>query len=132
MILWQDAEKARQRRSRVVQILNVPQRVASGLHSLRPCWTAFLSILLAHILRLDVGYYSRNQRRGCGLTGAWEGNSCYVGETPLTRRALCSSFDFSEILYDRFYAMAAPVSRPLLPFSPCSPSSRLSSCCSTA
>jgi len=40
---------------------------ASGLHSLRPCWTAFLSILLAHILRLNVGYYSRNQRRGCGL-----------------------------------------------------------------
>jgi hypothetical protein len=47
-----------------------PRGYASGPHSLRPCWTAFLSILLAHILRLDVGYYSRNQRRGCGLTGA--------------------------------------------------------------
>jgi hypothetical protein len=43
---WQDAEKARQLRSRIVQTLNVPQGYASGLHSLRPCWTAFLSILL--------------------------------------------------------------------------------------
>jgi hypothetical protein len=43
--LWQDAEKVRQRRSHIVQTLNVPQGYASGLHSLRPCWTAFLSIL---------------------------------------------------------------------------------------
>ena len=32
-------------RSRIVQTLNVPQGYASALHSLRPCWTAFLSIL---------------------------------------------------------------------------------------
>jgi hypothetical protein len=33
----QDAENVRQRRSRVIQILNVPQGYASDLHSLRPC-----------------------------------------------------------------------------------------------
>jgi hypothetical protein len=49
----QDAEKIRQRRSRVVQTLNVPRGYASDLHSLRPCWTAFLSILL-NVKRLDV------------------------------------------------------------------------------
>jgi hypothetical protein len=32
-------------RSRIVQTLNVPQGYASALHSLRPCWTAFLTIL---------------------------------------------------------------------------------------
>jgi hypothetical protein len=42
----QSAEKARQQRSRVVQTLNVPQGYASGPHSLRPCWTTFLSTLL--------------------------------------------------------------------------------------
>ena len=41
----QDAEKGRQHRSRIVQTLNVPQGYASDLHSLRPCWTAFLIIL---------------------------------------------------------------------------------------
>ena len=41
----QAAEKVRQQRSRIVQILNVPQGYASGLHSLRPFWTAFLSSL---------------------------------------------------------------------------------------
>jgi hypothetical protein len=41
----QDAEKVRQHRSRIVQTLNVPQGYASALHSLRPYWTAFLSIL---------------------------------------------------------------------------------------
>jgi hypothetical protein len=43
----QDAEKVCQLRSRIVQ---GPQRTPEGtppaLHSLRPCWTAFLSILL--------------------------------------------------------------------------------------
>ena len=43
--LSQDAEKIRQPCSRIVQTLNVPQGYASGLHSLRPCWTGFLSIL---------------------------------------------------------------------------------------
>ena len=42
----QDAEKVRQRRSCIVQ---GPQRTPEGtppaLHSLRPCWTVFLSIL---------------------------------------------------------------------------------------
>ncbi len=41
----QDAEKSRQLRSRIVQTLNVPSGYASALHSLRPCWTVFLSIL---------------------------------------------------------------------------------------
>ena len=41
----QAAEKVRQHRSRIVQTLNVPQECPSGLHSLRPCWTAFLSSL---------------------------------------------------------------------------------------
>jgi len=55
MVSEQDAEKVRQLRSRIVQILNVPRGYASGLHSLRPCWTAILSILLesAHIVPLD-------------------------------------------------------------------------------
>jgi hypothetical protein len=71
---WQDAEKVRQRRSRIAQRLNVEEnfleigntggaypftkihlkgerptrsavRTSSPLCSLRPCWTAFLSIL---------------------------------------------------------------------------------------
>jgi hypothetical protein len=42
---YQDAEKVRQRRSRIAQGLNVPKPYASPLRSLRPCWTAFLSIL---------------------------------------------------------------------------------------
>jgi hypothetical protein len=42
---WQDAEKGRQWRSRFAQTLNVPKRTPSPLRSLRPCWTAFLSIL---------------------------------------------------------------------------------------
>jgi hypothetical protein len=42
----QDAENVRQRRSRIVQTLNVPYGYASGLRSLRPCWTIVLSILL--------------------------------------------------------------------------------------
>ncbi len=33
------------RRSRFAQKLNVPKRTPSLLRSLRPCWTAFLSIL---------------------------------------------------------------------------------------
>ena len=42
----QDAEKVRQRRSRFESLLNVPQRVRlRGFLQLRPCWTAFLSIL---------------------------------------------------------------------------------------
>jgi hypothetical protein len=41
----QDAETVRQQRSRIVQVLNVPRGYASDLHSLRPCWTNFLSIL---------------------------------------------------------------------------------------
>jgi hypothetical protein len=46
LVSWQDAEKVRQQRSRIVQTLNVPKGYASALHSLRPCWTNFLSILL--------------------------------------------------------------------------------------
>ncbi len=42
---YQDAEKARQLRSRVAQTLNVPSGYDSALRLLRPCWTAFLSIL---------------------------------------------------------------------------------------
>ena len=38
-------KKTIQRRSRIVQTLNVPQGYASALHSLRPCWMVFLSIL---------------------------------------------------------------------------------------
>ena len=45
--LTSGAEKSRQQRSRIVQTLNVPRGYASGLHSLRPCWTAFLSTLYA-------------------------------------------------------------------------------------
>jgi hypothetical protein len=42
----QDAEKARQRRSRLESILNVAQRLRLRcFHQLRPCWTTFLSIL---------------------------------------------------------------------------------------
>ena len=37
--------KNRQQRSHTVQTLNVPDWYASVLHSLRPCWTTFLSIL---------------------------------------------------------------------------------------
>jgi hypothetical protein len=73
-ILQQDAEKVRQRRSRIVQVLNVgmpegvfpfaktysmgerPARSAvctsSGIHSLRPCWMAILSILRAVLARI--------------------------------------------------------------------------------
>ena len=46
----QDAEKVRQLRSRIFQTLNVPQGYASGLHSLRPCWTVFLSILHLYLV----------------------------------------------------------------------------------
>jgi hypothetical protein len=46
----QDAEKVSQRRSRVAQKLNIPKRSPSPLRSLRPCWTAFLSILLGVLL----------------------------------------------------------------------------------
>jgi hypothetical protein len=45
MYVLQEAQKVRQRRSRIVQIFNVPQRILLGLHSLEACWTAFLSIL---------------------------------------------------------------------------------------
>jgi hypothetical protein len=38
-------EPVRQRRSHFAQRLNVPKRTPSPLCSLRPCWTAFLSIL---------------------------------------------------------------------------------------
>jgi hypothetical protein len=41
----QAVEKARPRRSRIVQTLNVPQGYASGLHSLRPSGTVFLNRL---------------------------------------------------------------------------------------
>jgi len=41
---WQDVEKVRQHRSRIVQTLKVPQGYASGFPSLRPRWTAMLSI----------------------------------------------------------------------------------------
>ncbi|MGH7148503.1 MAG: hypothetical protein ACREIJ_11480, partial [Nitrospiraceae bacterium] len=42
----QDAEKARQFRSHLESILNVAQRLRLRcFHRLRPCWTAFLSIL---------------------------------------------------------------------------------------
>jgi hypothetical protein len=41
-----DAEKVRQLRSRLESILNVAQRLRLRcFHRLRPCWTAFLSIL---------------------------------------------------------------------------------------
>ena len=43
--LDQDAEKVRQLCSRIAQRLNVPQGYASPPRSLRPRWTAFLSIL---------------------------------------------------------------------------------------
>jgi hypothetical protein len=49
----QDAEKVRQRRSRVAQTLNVPQRVRFGPSLAGPCWTVFLSILL-NVKRMDV------------------------------------------------------------------------------
>ena len=42
----QDAEKCRQRRSRIVQTLNVPQRVRLGPSLAAALLTAFLSILL--------------------------------------------------------------------------------------
>jgi hypothetical protein len=35
----------------IVQTLNVPQGYDSGLHSLRPCWPAFLSILRLFLLQ---------------------------------------------------------------------------------
>ena len=44
-VLYQDAEKVRQWRSRFAQRLNVSKRTPSPLRALRPCWTAFLSIL---------------------------------------------------------------------------------------
>jgi hypothetical protein len=56
----QAAEKVRQRRSRIVQILNVPRGYASGLHSLRPCWTAFLSILREYFSVVLYGQTFRN------------------------------------------------------------------------
>jgi putative transposase len=48
--LWQDAEKVRQRRSRIAQRLTVPHEYDSPLRSLRPCWTAFLRILRAILI----------------------------------------------------------------------------------
>ena len=39
----QDVEKARQRRSRVAQGLNVPTAYVSPVRLLRPCWTDFLN-----------------------------------------------------------------------------------------
>jgi hypothetical protein len=50
LLLKQDAEKVRQRRSRFAQKLNVPKRTPSPLCSLRPCWTIFLSILRGVLL----------------------------------------------------------------------------------
>jgi hypothetical protein len=46
-----DAETGLQLRSHIVQTLHVPQGYASALHSLRPCWTACLSILLGKELK---------------------------------------------------------------------------------
>jgi len=48
---WQDAEKVRQRRSRISQRLTVRHEYDSPLRSLRPCWTAFLRILRAILAR---------------------------------------------------------------------------------
>jgi len=46
----QGAEKIRQRRSRLESILNVAERLRLRcFHRLRPCWTAFLSTLLANL-----------------------------------------------------------------------------------
>lgn len=44
----QDGEDDRQHRSRCAEILKVPQGYASVLCSLRPRWTAVLTILRAH------------------------------------------------------------------------------------
>ncbi len=81
--IWQDAEKVRQQRSRVVQTLNVSERfskigmakgvspfakihstgerptrsavcASSGRHSLRLCWTVFLNSLLVLRGRLNL------------------------------------------------------------------------------
>jgi len=47
----QDAEKVRQDRSRLIEILNVPSEgTPPGSIRLRPCWTAFLSILQERFL----------------------------------------------------------------------------------
>jgi hypothetical protein len=44
--IWQDAEKVRQLRSRLTEILNVPPEGTPPVSiRLRPCWTDFLSIL---------------------------------------------------------------------------------------
>ena len=51
----QEAEKVRWLRSRIVQTLNVPLRVRSGLHSLRPCQTNFLNLLLKCFLLVSDG-----------------------------------------------------------------------------
>ena len=51
--LAQDAEKVRQLRSRLESILNVALRLRFRcFHRLRPCWTAFLSILRGILLLL--------------------------------------------------------------------------------
>ena len=42
---YQDAEKDHQRRSHIAQRLYVPKRTPPPFRSLRPCCTAFLSIL---------------------------------------------------------------------------------------
>ena len=49
----EDAAKARQRRSRIAQGLNVPTRVRLAFRSLRPCWTSFFTIL--EILGVPLG-----------------------------------------------------------------------------
>ena len=50
LVFQQDAEKVRQRRSRIAQRLTVRQEYDSPHRSLRPCWTAFVRILRAILI----------------------------------------------------------------------------------
>jgi hypothetical protein len=62
---YQDAEKVRQQRSRLIEILNVPQKGTPPVSTrLRPCWTAFLSILSDTI----VSRYLLNARERTGVS----------------------------------------------------------------
>ncbi len=102
--IWQDAEKVRQQRSRVVQTLNVPQGYASALHSLRPCWTAFLSILrkcslvVLHMRTIEILMYRNGFPQPARLDGGGNADQPqHRGGTPGCRRTQTNTFRLSPV-----------------------------------
>jgi hypothetical protein len=70
----QDAEKARQRRSPLEQVLNVPQRVRlRPVLRLRPCWTSLLSILRERFFGSTRQTHSRFAKKSSETRSPYEG-----------------------------------------------------------